>query len=605
MKRLIFVFALFLSLPLFAASDWDTTGKGGSTGKLTPEQIEAAWAGLQTWVAGTDAEAVRAMDWIVINATSDPELRKATAARLAKMLAEEKTSADAKKYICAKLYRIGTDAEVPLVAPLLMDPATVDDARFLLERIRSEAAVAALRDAFGKLTGRPQIGVMNSLSLIQDEASFAKIAELTQGADDEVARAAWRAVGNYASDAAFKFLTDSLKAAKEPNIRLESAAVRTVGLLEKAGKTDQAAEIYALLAQDCRTKAGRLAGLNHAFKKEMMDDWYKSDDPLKIRIATQNDPTVKEIEYENIPETAASLLTKLRNNPDKPDPKVISQLVALKCYDCIDPLVQIARNPDPAVYMIAVDGLRGICDPDVNDLRRMVKLFVDLKDPEAVDAVSRAIGFIAAKEKNPDEALTLVLRFLNEQEGKDSEEFRAKALPMLGRLGTGRIWTMIQDAQKGSPALQAAAARAICNWPNAAHADLLWKMATDSKEAADRQQALRAFIRVITIPSSVSPDVTLEKLQDAFKQAEDPAEMKFAVQRAAAIRTTRCVAWLASLLDCEVTSQEACASIVELAHHRFLRQPNKAFFEPILLEVEKVAKDKNIQVLAEKARMGM
>ena len=59
MKKLIFVFALLLSIPLFAASDWDTTGKGGSTGDLTPEQIEAAWAGFQTWVAGTDAEAVR------------------------------------------------------------------------------------------------------------------------------------------------------------------------------------------------------------------------------------------------------------------------------------------------------------------------------------------------------------------------------------------------------------------------------------------------------------------------------------------------------------------------------------------------------------------
>jgi len=604
MKKIIFIFTLFLSLPLFAASDWDTTGQGGSTGKFSPEQTEAAWAGFQTWVAGTDAEAVRAMDWIVINATSDPELRKATAARLAKMLADEKTSVDAKKYICAKLYRIGSDAEVPLVAPLLMDPATVDDARFLLERIRSEVAVSALRDALAKLNGRPLIGVMNSLSLIQDEASFAKIAELTQSSDDEVARAAWRAVGNYASDSAAKFLTDSLKAAKEPNIRLESAAVRTVGLLEKAGKTEQAAEIYALLAQDCRTKAGRLAGLNYAFKKEMMADWYKSDDPLKVRIATQNDPNAKEVEYE-IPETADSLLAKLKAKPANPDPVIISQLVALKCYDCIDPLVQIARNPDPAVYTVAVNGLRGICDPDVNDLRRMVKLFVDLKDPEAVDAVSRAIGFIAAKAEKPEEPVNLVLRFLNEAEGNDSEEFRAKALPMLGRLGTAKIWGMIQEARKGSPVLQAAAARAICNWPNAAYADVIWKMATESKEAADRQQALRAFIRVITLPSSVSPDVTLEKLQDAFKQAEDPAEMKFAVERAAAIRTTRCVAWLASLLDCEITNQEACASIVELAHHRFLRQPNKAFFEPILREVEKVAKDKNIQVLAEKARMGM
>jgi len=45
--------------------------------------------------------------------------------------------------------------------------------------------------------------------------------------------------------------------------------------------------------------------------------------------------------------------------------------------------------------------------------------------------------------------------------------------------------------------------------------------------------------------------------------------------------------------------------IVELAHHRFLRQPNKAHFEPILRKVEATAKDKSIAELAEKARLGM
>jgi len=45
--------------------------------------------------------------------------------------------------------------------------------------------------------------------------------------------------------------------------------------------------------------------------------------------------------------------------------------------------------------------------------------------------------------------------------------------------------------------------------------------------------------------------------------------------------------------------------IVELAHHRFLRESNKARFESILLKVEQTAQDKDIAERANKSRLGM
>ena len=93
--------------------------------------------------AGQDQKALLAMNWVVINAMNDPNQRAATAARLARVLRASTTTGAARQFICAQLYRIGTEAEVSAVAPMLLDPATTDTARLFLERIQSAESVAA------------------------------------------------------------------------------------------------------------------------------------------------------------------------------------------------------------------------------------------------------------------------------------------------------------------------------------------------------------------------------------------------------------------------------------------------------------------------------
>ena len=93
-----------------------------------------------------------------------------------------------------------------------------------------------LRAALDKLEGRALVGVVNSLLILQDAASVDKIIALTKSQDAAVALAAWRALGNFGSDAAANFLIETLKNADKAVAPVESAAVRTAILLESAGR---------------------------------------------------------------------------------------------------------------------------------------------------------------------------------------------------------------------------------------------------------------------------------------------------------------------------------------------------------------------------------
>ncbi len=693
MKRacLVVLILLCAGSQLFA-DDWATTGKGGSAGDLTAAQVEAAWTDMAKYEAGQDQKALLAMNWVVINAMNDPKQRAATAARLAKVLQDPATTPAARQFICTQLYRIGTDAEVPAVAPMLLNPATADTARLFLERIKSEASIAALRAALDKLQGRQLAGVANSLSLLGDEASVGKIIALTESQDPVVALAAWRALGNLGSEAAADFLIGMLKKADKACAPMESAAVRTAILLQASGKQEKAMEIYRLAADAKRSIGARQAAWRAVFaatpedqKAALVAEWSKSadaaqqrvviaqlmvlndeaiekllhqnsigekveialleelaarqgekmlpamleavesDDPAKVHLAlrflgTMGDPRVipaliKALRSDEVSRTLAADALARRPKTEvgpalleamKTDVAIREQIVGvlskLKYYEAIDPLTRLARSTDPAVYEGAVEGLRAICDPDATDLKRMLALYLDVPAGAQRDFVERAIAYICEKNAKPSDRATILLGLIDSRGDKDE----AAVLPLLGRLGTDAVYAKVKPALNSpQPELAAAAVRALANWPNAEHADMLWELATKGSAKAQRRQALRAYVRVVTLPSDRPAGETLAMLKNAMKVADTPDDKSLVLARASAVRTLETVDWVAAYLDDPALAQTACRTIVELAHHRFLRQPNKEHFDPILRKVQATAKDKSVAELAEKARLGM
>jgi len=296
-------------------------------------------------------------------------------------------------------------------------------------------------------------------------------------------------------------------------------------------------------------------------------------------------------------------LVEALQNPAIRD-SAIDVIVAVKYYDAIDPMIRITKSDENVDSIIA--GLGHLCDPDEHDLPRMLDLYLDSPPGAKRERMERALVVVCEKNSDVSARADQLIAILEKREGRLSGQLLIDTLPLLGRVGNQRVAEMIRPILNSSDeALQRSAIRALCNWHNAEYLDELWSIASEHSSAEYRQWALRAFIRVATLKSDRPESETLAMLKRAMDIAKDDAGRQWCLSRAAAIRTMETVDWAVSFLDDSVLSQTACAVIVELAHHRFLREPNKVTFEPILLKIEKTAKDKDIAERAKKSRLGM
>ena len=136
-------------------------------------------------------------------------------AQEAKLLAVLRSDAtlEEKSAACRQLARVATKEAVPTLASLLGDEKLSHMARYALETIRDPSADDALREALGKVQGRPRLGVIGSLGARRDAKAVDSLAGLLKGADADAAQGAARALGKIGTPAAAKALEDALPGA--------------------------------------------------------------------------------------------------------------------------------------------------------------------------------------------------------------------------------------------------------------------------------------------------------------------------------------------------------------------------------------------------------
>ncbi len=300
-------------------------------------------------------------------------------------------------------------------------------------------------------------------------------------------------------------------------------------------------------------------------------------------------------------EVGAALIEALTSRPAI-RATVIEVLVGLKCFEAIDPLIALATQDDPAVYGPALDGLRGIADPDQYDIPRLVSLLLKTTPGKHRDEVEKTILIVSEKVPAGTDRADPVLAALAKVDPSQTPNF----LPLLGRLGGPKARKQIEAALTSTDAnVKAAAVQALCNWPNSEVADRLLDLATHADSESQQRRALRAYVRVVTLKSDRPETQTLAMLQNAMKLATASDDQRLIVERAATVRTMESVEWVAQFLDDPALAQAACLALVELAHHRFLRHPNMNRFGPILEKVSRTAKDPQIVERAKRYRLGL
>ncbi|MCL2743465.1 MAG: hypothetical protein FWE67_06420 [Planctomycetaceae bacterium] len=281
-------------------------------------------------------------------------------------------------------------------------------------------------------------------------------------------------------------------------------------------------------------------------------------------------------------------------------------LSATRCYAAIDPLIPLAKSEDATLFVPVIAALGKICDPDRSDIPRMLKLYLASRPGVHQEQVERAIVVICEKDPNPDTRANLLLEFLKKEKGGLSSDLLVRSLPLLGRVGNREIAAIVLPLLKSERTdLQRSAIRALCNWPNADYHDTLWSIVKEYSNSEYSRWALRAYIRVVTLKSDRPDTETFAMLKKAMQAANDTADKQWCLSRCIVIRTMESVEWAASYLDDTALAQTACEALAELARHRFLREPNKERFIPILDKVEKTAKDPKIIDSVQKSRLGM
>jgi HEAT repeat protein len=168
---------------------------------------------------------------------------------------------------CRGLAVIGTKNAVPALAALLGDEKLSHMARYGLEPIPDPSVDDALRDALGKLKGRPLVGVIGTIGVRRDKKTVPLLTKLLQNPDADVARAAARSLGRIATQDAAKALTATLAKAPAGNRpAVADACLSCAEALLTQGKRDEAAAMYESVGKADLPKHFRIAATHGAIQ---------------------------------------------------------------------------------------------------------------------------------------------------------------------------------------------------------------------------------------------------------------------------------------------------------------------------------------------------
>jgi sugar phosphate isomerase/epimerase len=152
----------------------------------------------------------------------------------------------AEKWVAAhELARLGTREAVPRLAALLPDNRFTDLARYALETLPDPSADDALREALGKLDGRPLAGLITSIGARRDALAVEPLTRFLSRPDPAIVSAAVAALGNIGTAPAAKALEAALANA-QPSVRpaVCSSIVQCADALRVHGDRAAAIEIY-------------------------------------------------------------------------------------------------------------------------------------------------------------------------------------------------------------------------------------------------------------------------------------------------------------------------------------------------------------------------
>ncbi|NUQ64236.1 MAG: HEAT repeat domain-containing protein [Pirellulales bacterium] len=455
------------------------------------------------------------------------------------------------------------------------------------------AEAAAIFDRLGapEEARATRLAALKGQVRVAGDSSAAKIVEMLASADDDVCAVAAACIADLSGKAATKTF-----AAAFAQLPPQGKVLLVAGL---AAGGDKAAGPVAVEAARSDLPEIRLAGLQALAK---LGD--ATAVPLLIAaMAAGGDAagTAREsLQAVYGPGVDEAIATSMKTADGGLRAALIDVLDARRATAAVPTLLELAVGEDAGIRSRAVRTLGNVGQPDC--IPSLVALLLKSAKGSQRDDLERAIMLVAGRIPDPQRQATPVLDFL----AKTSDAEKCVLLPAAGRIGGQEALSAVEAALKsGNADIRDAAVRALCNWPDATVADELMKLVDQSGVEEQRIWALRAYIRVISLPGERPAQETLAKFQKAMEKAWRQDERKLVLSRVSSARCLDALRWTLPYLDNPDLNREASLAIVELAHHRELMTPNFEAFRAALEKVAKSCKDQGIVDRAKRYTQGL
>ena len=206
----------------------------------------------------------------------------------------------------------------------------------------------------------------------------------------------------------------------------------------------------------------------------------------------------------------------------------------------------------------------------------------------------RALVTVCTKNPGSETAAKIFLEAF--QKAPESEQ--EILLPALGGVGgPGAMAVVDEFIASPDAAKRKFGLSALSRWPDATVASRLLDLVGKTQDSAEQALLLGALIRIAPLPTNKLNDGQkldlVKKTMQLCQTDEDRARL---IERVNAIRTIDAFRFVLPYLDEPPLAEPACKSVVELAHHRQLRDANKDEFTKALDQV--IATTKNQELIA-------
>lgn len=483
-----------LSLVTVAWLGW--LGQLGLAADGLPERVASAIRTVQNWNHGDPLDDLNYLAAEVVGAAQDPAKRAAMEQAIVQGLAGAKTRAG-KDFLCRQLVVVGSDAAVPELAKLLVDPESSHIARYALARIPGRAADAALIEALDKVDDTLKIGMVQSLGARGCREAVERIAALASSRRHELAAACLAALGRIDSDAAVAAVAKAHQSA-EGKLKLAAtdAYLNCAARMVQQGKVPEAVAIYQKLfavGEPTMCRVGALTGLVAARKDQAM--------PVVLAALGDQDPEVRRVAVatlRDVPGAAATqaIVGTLFQQGEDVQVMLLAVLADRRDAAALPALVKAADVASPAVRLAALGALATAGDASVVPM--LLGRAASAQDPAEQQAARDSLASL------PGDAVNAAIA---QQLAAEPLAVRVEAARSLAaRRAVDQVAALVRAAEDPQTPSAVEALKALRTLASADHLPALVQLLMATKDGDVRSEAEGTVVAVAaTTPSEKNP----------------------------------------------------------------------------------------------------